>query len=306
MHQINLLDRDRVASVWLEVKHWHSFIEFPIRLCGEQDRGQDHGHGTSRREDAQRIMNVFSYETDATVGYSETDTMASAIVRHALFHRCALNITRYEVVANEKLLHSMAANRELRLLIAEGVVVPLTRPPQMTFYPNRRLNWQVVYENVALLAHFGSRSWMFFLDPDEFLSVQASGWKAVNEAFETFEVILFDRIAVACSNCPREVDAAFEDYSWRILHEEVVGKVAVRSDVGGLTAVHAAEGAMFRASLTHLPLLHFRHFYGIGLDRTDYRHPHKSAFGIGRLMQPLFMCDSPLIDSGMVNQTRLL
>ena len=75
--------------------------------------------------------------------------------------------------------------------------------------------------------------------------------------------------------------------------------MAVRTDIGGLTAVHGAEGKTYLVNSQSIALIHFRHFYGIGFDRI--KSPARSdgrSFAVEKLLQPMYVCDAPLIDVG--------
>ena len=292
-HQLNIYDRT-MASVVIEVKKWNSYIVFPLRLCMD--------HHSNKKQDDARIMNVLTYDTDGHKNLSHAAVMSSAIVRHALFHRCALNI----VVVNEEIIFSMANGSALKALVDEGFIVLLTKPTQLSHTRGHRLYWQLVYYNLALLSHSGESAWIFFFDQDEFLSIEDTALAHLGNvmmAGSSFNVMDFNRLAVKCTTCPAvhingEVDASFEDNSWAIMYEESGVKVAVRTDVGGLTGVHSAVGKCFHSHSQNTVLLHFKHFYGIGIDRAYGSRSTGSSFTVEKVLQHLYVCDATRIDVG--------
>lgn len=284
----------------MKSKKWNSYIVFPLRLC------VDHRSNSSNfgRRDDTRIMNVLTYDTDGHTSRSYATALSSAIVRHALFHRCALDITRYEVVVNEEIIQSMVSGSALKALVDEGFIVFKTKPTQLSHTRGHRLYWQVVYYNLALLSHWGKRAWIFFFDQDEFLSIQDAALIDLGNAMAgNYDVLQFDRLAVKCTTCPAvhvggEVDSSFEENSWAIMHEESETKVAVRTDMGGLIAVHSAAGKCYYSNAHDMVLLHFRHFYGIGIDRSPSARSNGSSFAVQKVLQPLYVCDVPHVNVG--------
>ena len=183
----------------------------------------------------------------------------------------------------------------------------MTRPSQLNQLHERPAYWQIVYENLAVLNQWESdvRSWIFFFDPDEFLSIKDDAYAEVEQTLTTgdFEAIEFDRVSVKCKTCPRvEVEASFEDNIWKVAFEEYMGKVAVRTDIGGVPSIHYVNGKKVDSKLASSVLVHFPFFYGFGHSdnrkaaiRSDGR-----MFDITKLMQPMYVCDYlfPSLDYG--------
>ena len=299
---------NNAKSVLIEVKNWTTYIDFPLRLCASQPKKKSIINNNHNHDREERVMHIYTFETDGGDGGSPA-TISSAIVRHAAYHRCLLNLTRYEIVANEEIFHIFSTSNDttLKKLLKEGFIVLMTRPSQLNQLHERPAYWQIVYENLAVLNHWESdvRSWIFFFDPDEFLSIKDDAYAEVEQTLTTgdFEAIEFDRVSVKCKTCPRvEVEASFEDNIWKVAFEEYMGKVAVRTDIGGVPSIHYVNGKKVDSKLASSVLVHFPFFYGFGHSdnrkaaiRSDGR-----MFDITKLMQPMYVCDYlfPSLDYG--------
>ena len=273
----------RSGVVAVEVDDWRSYFEFPMSHCSSETR-------TKARNE--RTMNVFTWDTDGTTDKPMLEALAASIVRHASFHRCLLNISRYEVVASEFVIELLKENPRFDNLVREGLIVLLKKPTQCNFVRHARPYWQAVYENLALLSHWGESGILFFFDPDEYVCLMHNDAMIhLEHCLESYSVIEFHRIAVKCTSCLSSVveyTVPFSKGRWEMLFHERVGKVAVRPDTAGLMYVHFAKGRTCQLNASSVSLMHFRHFYGPGVPRHDTNISQQTSTELSSL----FVCDN--------------
>ena len=115
------------------------------------------------------IVHVHTFDQFIGTPQPQNTYLIEGLAKHMVYHRCALNVTRYEVVIQDDHLDQYMANKHLAQFAREGWLVFLIKGhrPARLYYSN--CNWQGLYENMALLRYWKTRRHVMFWNADEYL-----------------------------------------------------------------------------------------------------------------------------------------
>jgi hypothetical protein len=129
------------------------------------------------------------------------------IANHAIYHRCALKLARYEVVIQREQLSLFLANHKIMYLVSDGYLHFLLRNPFVPsplHMPNQASNcyYQAYTQNLAILQHWKENTKIYFWDSDEYMNfdgdLTAQGFMDLVEAHSALG---FDRYMTFCKSC---------------------------------------------------------------------------------------------------------
>jgi hypothetical protein len=91
--------------ITIGVTGWRHYVEYPMRLCTPP---------VSLPPAQRRVMSVYTWDNPST-SVKDTaafvNTLAKGLEQHSRYHRCMLNITRYEVLVQENYLPLLLQNK---------------------------------------------------------------------------------------------------------------------------------------------------------------------------------------------------
>ena len=130
--------------------------------------------------------------------------LPSGVAHHLMYHRCALNVTKYELIIPPEDLSLYLKNNFLYHFAKTGALTFVLKSahPSRLDLPYFSCHHQAIYENQALLRHWKSNVRIFF-NPDEFLSFSPS----VNlpefrrQYLTSSSNVAFDRYMTFCFDC---------------------------------------------------------------------------------------------------------
>ena len=131
--------------------------------------------------------------------------LPSGVAHHLMYHRCALNVTKYELIIPPEDLSLYLKNNFLYHFAKTGALTFVLKSahPSRLDLPYFSCHHQAIYENQALLRHWKSNVRIFFFNPDEFLSFSPS----VNlpefrrQYLTSSSNVAFDRYMTFCYDC---------------------------------------------------------------------------------------------------------
>ena len=136
---------------------------------------------------------------------------AASLAQSIRHHTCAFNISQFDVTVDESHIGDFITNPELSAAVDAGILSFYVKGRSMLpTIAGSTFAWQAVYQNLALLRHWGSESLMFFFDTDELIQVaQDKGFahdSIMKEALRNHSSLIFRRRDAICSNCFGDAD----------------------------------------------------------------------------------------------------
>ena len=263
--KVKISRRDRAGCLHIGVDNWLHFACMPMTQC------VDSVHATSARS---IVMNLFTWDEKWTAATAHSfEPSILAVEKHFLYHRCAFNISKYEVVIQEDALFHYASNDVLRDASQRGLLefkLKGNHPPPLD---GKTPQWQAIYENLALLQHWQENVRILLWDPDEFLFVDPTRFAEYSNIVDQHDkVILFDRVEVLCVDCAdkdkggaADVYHPFSQHRYKKRWNAMSApKMMVNPDSVGCMYVHKAYndgGQSFHMDSRVAYIYHFENFF---------------------------------------------
>ena len=134
----------------------------------------------------------------------QNSLLPSGVAHHLMYHRCTLNITKYELIIQPEDLSLYMKNHLLHHLARAGALTFVLKSahPSRLNLPYFSCHHQAIYENQALLRHWKSNVRIFFLNPDEYLSLTPSlNLTEFKRQYLSSSNVAFDRYMTFCYDC---------------------------------------------------------------------------------------------------------
>ena len=155
-------------AVTITVVGWTSWVDFPLSYCVARKVKSIH------EEPQLAVVTVAFSDTALFHSKALSAEATEAMMKHALYHRCLLGISRYELVVRDEVAQPL-----LDRIAAYPWIVrmrPPTNPGQIRL-PGMGRDvqgnlWQAIYHNLAILRHWGDNLALMMIDMDEFLVVR--------------------------------------------------------------------------------------------------------------------------------------
>jgi hypothetical protein len=182
------------GSVTVGVHGWSSWVDFPLALCSLRS--------VARLDDDPQLAIVAVAFSDNTRFHSKALPPAAvdAVLFHALYHRCSLAVSSYELVVRDAISEALEAR------LVNYPWITRLRPPSNPSHISVRGSvdvrgnyWQAIYYNLAVLRHSGDNVALALWDIDEFL-VGADRAAFMGRVFSS-DVLSISRRDVLCTNC---------------------------------------------------------------------------------------------------------
>lgn len=144
---------------------------------------------------------------DYSVKHEYQKSIIDGIAYHMAYHRCALNLDKYEVVIQEEHLQQYLANSRIAHAVKQGWIRfiirnPVIPAPLMQVGSSSNCYYQAHTENMALLRHWQENVRMFFWDSDEFLATAPDVTpKELTSLVLSKPSVGFKRRMIFCDDC---------------------------------------------------------------------------------------------------------
>ena len=112
---------------------------------------------------------MHTFDQFVGVAKAQNKYLIEGIAKHMIYHRCALKVSKYEIVIQDDHLEQYMANKHLAQFVKEGWLVFLIKGYQPARLNFGNCNWQGLYENMALLRYWRSKKHVMFWNADEYL-----------------------------------------------------------------------------------------------------------------------------------------
>lgn len=261
------LSKDFEATL-IGVAGWGSYFEFPLRLCAPP-----RSVASAHQNITHRIMHSLQWDVSTSnqgiiANPIIASTFVAAVRRHALFHACYAGVTSYELVVQESSLPEFLENSEFEKVVQTGLVRFMLKPPIPSFRLGKGVRWQALYQNLAVLHHWGNNVRLFMFDPDEFLFADHDDLSELDLILQSTSVVVLERVSVvhehSGTDSAPDASKPFSD-NWTELAEPLDSKLVI--DPNGIWEVYVHHaipkwpGMDLRVSKQKLRILHFPFFY---------------------------------------------
>lgn len=182
------------GAVTVSVVGWSTWIDFPLAFCAPRSvRRLD--------EEPQLALVAVAFSDNTRFKSKELPaTAVDAVLKHALYHRCALRMSRYELIVRDAIGGALDAR------LAHYPWVTRLRPPANPNHISVKASadvrgnwWQAIYYNLAVLRHSGDNVALALWDVDEYLVGFERG-AFMARVFDS-DVLSISRRDVLCTNC---------------------------------------------------------------------------------------------------------
>ena len=281
---VNSTNRNFLTStdeVHISVEGWKHFAKFPIWRCSLP---KDKSTGP-----AEYIMSTYTNDESSTIS-NTIPKMVTAIERHLLFHKCALNISSYEIPVELDHIPYFMANDLLAQFASTGFITFLIKGNHPGQYLGYNIKWYFLYQNLVILTHWrtGNKR-IFFWDPDEYLHLPTHMISAFNEKLNTHSVVNFQRKTTICVDCDHnlpELGNSFANHTYVVSNNHLPGKIVINPDEAGCMLVHFASCSRSTVRLDSR-IAYIAHFENLMVNRVsknnaDYKFHNYDVSLLGR------------------------
>ena len=222
------------SVVTFTVEGWMHYVVFPIAKCVRS---------VPQPTDPIYIMNVHTW--DHPKGKKVNKFLPSGIAHHLIYHRCALNISKYELVIQPEHLSRYMKHPDLVKFARQGwltFVIKSYNPPRI-YMDKNNCYWQGVYENLALLQYWKTNVRLMFWNSDEYVSINPKySYEQFREEHLKYSIVAFDRWMAFCKNCdssqPELPTLSFTNTHYKITEKLQHPKLIVNPDKAGCYLMH--------------------------------------------------------------------
>ena len=292
---VNVSSKPPHSEVVFSVGGWTRFTSFPLSLCVQ-----------SRPQPAEPVYMIHAHTYDHPPSVQQSPLLPSGVAHHLIYHRCALNVTKYEVVIQPEDLHFYLKNPHLLQFAQRGwlTFILKSRHPSRLALPYMNCHYQVIYENQGILQHWKENVRIFYFNPDEYMSMTtALTWPQFRETYLLGSNVAFDRYMTFCYDCPKANEPelphlSFTDRRYKITEKLNDPKILVDPNRSGCMVVHFSNCGVDRTLLSNETayLIHFENLYNKRWtnDSQDpyFNKVYYHAFpDLDKRRMPLLQCD---------------
>ena len=230
---------DSTDEIHIAVKGWKHYSKFPIRLCSKPPEVQT----LRSSQSPEYIMSISTIEQSSVLP-KQIPKMVMAIENHLLFHKCALNISSYEIPVNLNHLPYFMANSMISQLSTNGFLTFLIKGNNPSQCNGTGYKWQYVYQNLVILHHWasgGGNKRLFLFDADEFLHLPKHMALIFNENIRTHSVVNLQLKSTICADCQHgqpDLGYDFSNHTYMRSDKHYNTKVIINPDEAGCMLVH--------------------------------------------------------------------
>ena len=290
---IDATNKPKTAEITISVEGWLKYTAFPLSECVAS---------TPQPAEPEYLMHVHTYDHPKSIKLNKL--YPSGIAHHLIYHRCALNVTKYELIIQPEHLSRYLRNPHLNRFAQQGwlkFVLKSHHPPRMDL-PFIYNYHQGIYENQALLQHWKTNVRIFFFNPDEFVSLAPSfTFPEFKKKHLDRSNVAFQRYMTFCYDCtpgqPELPQFSLTDRQYKVAEKLQHPKLFIDPNQNGCLLVHWSQCGVPEKSLSNETafILHFENLY-----TKRWTNATQSGFGkipldiwpfIDKSRVPLLTCD---------------
>jgi hypothetical protein len=290
---IDVSNKPSNSEVTISVEGWVKYTAFPISECTQS---------LPQPAEPEYLMHVHTYDHPKSIKLNKL--YPSGIAHHLVYHRCALNVTKYELIIQPEHLARYLRNPHLLKFAQEGwlkFVLKGHHPPRMNL-PFIYNYHQGIYENQALLQHWKTNVRIFFFNPDEFVSLDPRlSFAEFKQQHLSRSNVAFDRYMTFCYDCkpgePELPQLSFTDRQYKVAEKLQHPKLFIDPNQNGCLLVHWSQCGAPEMTLKNDTafILHFENLY-----KKRWTNSTQSGFGkiplepwpfMDKTRAPLLVCD---------------
>ena len=290
---VDVSDKLPNSELIISVDGWVKYTAFPISECTSS---------TPQPAEPEYLMHVHTYDHPKSIKLNKL--YPSGIAHHLIYHRCALNVTKYELIIQPEHLSRYLRNPHLTKFAQQGwlkFVLKSHHPPRMNL-PFIYNYHQGIYENQALLQHWKTNVRIFFFNPDEFVSLSPSiSFPEFQKKHLDRSNVAFQRYMTFCYDCtpgqPELPQFSLTDRQYKVTEKLDHPKLFIDPNQNGCLLVHWSKCGVRERFLSNETafILHFENMY-----TKRWSNASQSGFGkipldiwpfIDKSRAPLLTCD---------------
>ena len=278
----------------IEMKGFRHYTRFKVANCAKKK---------PRTEETKYIMHI--HLRDFSKPSEFRPAIIDGVANHMAYHRCALNLHKYEVVIQREHLNVYLQNEKIAHAVQQGWITFVIRNPINPAPLHERNSpsncyYQAYTQNMALLHHWQENVKIYFWDSDEYMATDPDMTpRQFMHLVENGTAVGFKRRMVFCSSCDTKHSEALTmslTKSELSVHSHVLRdpKLVVDPNRVGCYIVHWAGcgDKSENVPLDKAYILHFENFYYRRWDMTK-----RQRFGNETIFKPASMqkiCDPTL------------
>ena len=270
----------------VSVEGWSQITAFPISQCRPN---------VVEVRDTNLVMHVHTFDQ---YNKPQNSRLLRGLAKHLVYHRCALNLTKYEVVIQDDHLKQYLKNDDLRRFAEQGTLIFLLKgynPPRLGY---GNCNWQSVYENMAILRYWKQDTRLAIWNSDEYISYNPSiSAVQLRQQLMSYSSVGIRRYMTFCrEGCVKDkAELRYLSFSKSKygMHPDKLSdpKLIINPDKVGCFIMHWAgcgDATEFLSNDTAL-ILHFENLYDARWKSDAYVMKNMTDLDLNRL--PLMTCD---------------
>ena len=277
-----IVDTEKGSLIQISIKGFKHYTYFDSNSCTEKKSTSYaiRSNTDIDKRETKYVMHIHLrqyYNTSHNIG-----KVIRGIANHAYYHRCALQLDRYEFVIHKEQAHLFLENSAIKKAVDEGWMRMIVRNPiipapiKIGHHPSN-CYWQAYVENMALLRYWKEDVRMYFFDSDEYIwfadNVTTTGYR---EVLRNNGVVGFERYMTFCSTCS-DKQGELNHFSFRNTQYKIVRKkldhtkLVVDPNQAGCYIVHWAGCGprQYTYPIEEARILHFENLY---IPRWKYSH----------------------------------
>mmetsp|Transcript_5723 Transcript_5723/g.7941 ORF Transcript_5723/g.7941 Transcript_5723/m.7941 type:complete len:446 (+) Transcript_5723:46-1383(+) len=272
---IDVSQKPANSEIIISVEGWLRYTSFSLSKCTKS---------LPQPAEPEYLMHVHTYDHPKSIKLNKL--YPSGIAHHLVYHRCALNVTKYELIIQPEHLQRYLRNPHLAKFAQQGwlkFVLKSDHPSRMNL-PFIYNYHQGIYENQALLQHWKTNVRIFFFNPDEFVAYNpALTFAEFDQKYlGTRSNVAFDRYMTFCVDCkqnsPELPQLSFTDRRYKLTEKLQHPKLFIDPNENGCILVHWSQCGKPETRLSNETayILHFENLY-------KKRWSNATTMGFGRI-----------------------
>lgn len=285
--------------ITITIKGFTKYIKIPLSICKSIE-------SIDKSENPQYIMSLWTYDFSSL---SDLKSTIEGLAKHYYFHKCMLNIEKYEILVRRSYIQYYMENLIISKAVSLGHIKFINKNDQFTQYNetyyNHGYKYQCVFMNLQLLQYWTQNVRLFFWDTDEFINVSPLTVKELHRNIKTYSAVSFQRKSTICLNCNTsypEYKFPFNSHKYGKSEEHISAKVAVNPNDVGLMLVHFAiinNGLKIRLDSRIAYIIHFENYYRTRFSASDINFKKLDVSN-------LYSCEKDYLNQNDVNVLKLV
>lgn len=276
------------TEIHITVQNWLRYSKFPLSQCTEihfpVGDGESNNDGNGIAKPLRLVMHTYMMD-ESESALTDFPKMAHAMTIHALYHKCAIGLAKYEVAEEREHIPLLLAYKPLAALAQSDYVEFVVKGNSPTQVQGKTYKWQLVYMNLAILRHWSNTAYgvgytrLLLWDLDEFLHLHSSVYTTLDDIIRSHPVVNFQRKSTICSDCDNQNNGGtdfgygFKGHKYVQSDTHVPTKVVINPDESGCVLVHfslcTAQHMRLDSRIAYI--VHLENYFSHRYDLTDPR-----------------------------------